>query len=197
MKYLFYIAFYLIGSIPFSYLITLLLTGKDIRKMGSGNVGATNVFRTTGRLPALLALAFDFLKGVLCVWLASRYFGNQSSMALAGLLAMIGHSFPVFLRFQGGKSVATGAGSFLLIAPLAIACTLCVFALSLGIFRIISLGSISAAIAFPVFAWIFGARDGLLLWGSLAAALIVYRHKSNLARLMNGTERRMDEAKSG
>ena len=197
MKYFFLIAFYLIGSIPFSYLIALLFTGKDIRKMGSGNVGATNVFRTTSPLPALLALLFDFLKGAFCVWLASRYFGDTGSMAFAGLLAMIGHSFSVFLRFRGGKSVATGAGSFLLIAPLAILCTLLVFALILGIFRIISLGSVIAAIVFPLFVWIFGARDGVLLCGSLAAALILFRHKSNIARLMSGTEPRIGEAGSG
>ncbi len=118
-------------------------------------------------------------------------------MALAGLLAMIGHSFPVFLRFRGGKSVATGAGSFVFIAPIAIVCTLVVFALVLGIFRIISLGSVIAATVFPVFAWIFGARDGVLLWGSLAAALIVFRHKSNIARLLSGTERHIGEVGNG
>jgi acyl phosphate:glycerol-3-phosphate acyltransferase len=198
MKYVVFPICYLIGAIPFSYLIARFVTGKDIRELGSGNVGATNVIRTTGRAAGLFALLLDFFKGSLCVCIA-RYFllGNETYMALAGFLAMLGHSYPVFLRFRGGKSVATGAGAFIVLSSNALLCSLAVFAAVVLLFRIISLGSIFGSASFPIFAWLFGAPAGVLLWGSAAAALIVLRHKSNVVRLLQGTERRLGAARHG
>src|SRR5512146_1155348 len=114
------LTFYLVGSIPFSYIVTRLKTGKDIRDMGSGNVGATNVMRTSGKKAGLLALFLDVAKGAVAVGICFLLGASQRTAALAGLAAMIGHSYPIFLHFRGGKSVATGAGAFLLLAPFAL-----------------------------------------------------------------------------
>jgi len=193
MIYLVFPICYLIGAIPFSYLIARFVTGEDIRRVGSGNVGASNVLRTTGRLPGLLALILDFIKGSVCVGIARYVFlGNEMYMALAGFLAMVGHAYPVFLQFRGGKSVATGAGAFFMLCSTALLWSLVVFAIIVAIFRIVSLGSLIGAASFPVFAWLYGAPAGVLLWGSMAAALIILRHKSNVGRILNGTEARLE-----
>ena len=188
-----FLIFYLVGSIPFSYIVTRLKTGKDIRDMGSGNVGATNVLRTTGKGAGLLALILDVAKGAVAVGISYLAGGNERTAAIAGFAAMIGHSYPVFLRFRGGKSVATGAGAFLLLAPLAILSSIGVFAAVVAIFRIVSLGSVLAAAAFPLFTWLYGARRGVVICGALAAALILYRHRSNIVRLIRGTERKIGD----
>lgn len=186
---------YLLGSIPFSFLITRLVTGKDIRRLGSGNVGATNVMRTTGILPGLIALVMDVLKGVGAVYLGKTVLGSDSWGAAAGFAAVVGHSFPVFLGFRGGKSVATGGGAFLVLSPLGILSSIGVFILMLLSFRIVSLSSIVASASFPLFAWLYGASKGVIIGGALAAALIVFRHRPNIQRLLNGSERKMGEKK--
>src|SRR5262245_55836065 len=188
---------YLIGSIPFSYLVTRIMTGKDIRNLGSKNVGATNVMRTTGKIPGLIALVLDFLKGAGAVLLGRHFFPlSQSIPAACGFLSMIGHSYSLFLNFKGGKSVATGAGSFIVLAPLAIVSSLGVFAMMLFGIRIVSLASITGSAAFPVFAWLYGSSKSVIIWGALSAGLIIFRHHANIVRLFQGTERKMGASKS-
>ena len=186
---------YLLGSIPFSYIITKARTGMDIREMGSKNVGATNVMRTAGRAAGILALILDVAKGAAVVLLARKITGAGSE-ALAGFAAMVGHSYPIFLRFRGGKSVATGGGAFLLISPMAILCCIATFLGVLAVFRIVSLASIIAAASFPLFGWMLGASTTAVLWGALSAALIIFRHKTNISHLMQGTERKIGEARN-
>jgi acyl phosphate:glycerol-3-phosphate acyltransferase len=188
---------YLIGSIPFSYLVTRIMTGKDIRNLGSKNVGATNVLRTTGRIPGLIALTLDFLKGVGAVLLGRHFFPlSQTIPAACGFLSMIGHSYSLFLHFKGGKSVATGAGAFFVLSPLAILSSIGVFAMMLFGFRIVSLASMAGSAAFPIFAWLYGCSRPVVIWGALSAGLIIFRHRANIVRLFQGTERKMRERKN-
>lgn len=186
---------YLLGSIPFSYIVTRLKTGGDIRRLGSGNVGATNVMRTTGKTAGVAALALDVCKGAAAVALARWWTGVEVWGAVAGFFAAFGHSLPVFLGFRGGKSVATGGGAFLILSPYGILCSIGLFGLTLLSLRIVSLASMIASVSFPLFAWIFGASRGIILWGAATAALIVVRHHANIARLFRGTERRMGKSK--
>lgn len=187
------LTFYLVGSIPFSYIVTRLKTGKDIRHMGSGNVGATNVMRTSGKKAGLLALSLDLAKGAIAVGICLLLGAAQRTAAMAGLAAMIGHSYPVFLHFRGGKSVATGAGAFLILSPLAVLSAVGVFAVAVAFVRIVSLGSLLASLSFPVFLWVYGGSSGIIWCGALAACLILYRHRSNIVRLIHGTERRIGD----
>jgi glycerol-3-phosphate acyltransferase PlsY len=186
---------YLLGSIPFSYVITRIKTGGDIRNLGSGNVGATNVLRTSGKAAGVAALALDVAKGTVAAALAWRWIGSPAWGAAAGFFAALGHSYPVFLGFRGGKSVATGAGAFLVLSAPAIACSIALFAVMLFFSRIVSLSSIIASASFALFAWIFGAGHGIILWGAATAALIIFRHRTNAARLIQGTERKMGSQK--
>jgi acyl phosphate:glycerol-3-phosphate acyltransferase len=189
------LAAYFIGAIPFSYLITRWKTGGDIRNMGSGNVGATNVLRTSGKLPGLAALILDVGKGVATVYLGRALGGNEIWGAVGGFFAVVGHSFPVFLNFRGGKSVATGGGAFLVLCPLGIISAIAVFILLLLIFRIVSLASITASASFPLFAWLYGAEKGIVVWGAISALWIILRHSENVVRLLRRTERKMGERK--
>ncbi len=157
---------YFIGAIPFSYLITRWKTGGDIRNIGSGNVGATNVLRTAENFLGLQHLILDVVKGVAAVYLGRALGGTEIWGAIAGFFAIVGHSFPIFLNFRGGKSVATGGGAFLMLCPLGIISAIAVFIVMLFIFRIVSLGSITASASFPFFAWLYGAEKGIVIWGS-------------------------------
>jgi acyl phosphate:glycerol-3-phosphate acyltransferase len=188
---------YFLGSIPFSYLITRWKTGGDIRTMGSGNVGATNVLRTSGRLSGLAALILDVGKGVAAVYLGKALGGNEIWGAAAGFFAIVGHSFPVFLNFRGGKSVATGGGAFLMLCPLGILSSIALFIVMLLIFRIVSLGSITASASFPLFAWLYGAQKGIVIWGAISALWIILRHSENVVRLLRRTERKMGQRQHG
>jgi acyl phosphate:glycerol-3-phosphate acyltransferase len=192
------LAAYLLGSVPFSYLVTRVITGKDIRQMGSKNVGATNVMRTTGKLPGVIALILDTLKGAAAV-ITAQYFDpvSRGLPAAAGFAAMLGHSYPIFLRFKGGKSVATGAGAFFAMSPVAILSSIGIFAIMLFGFRIVSLASIVGSATFPIFAWLYGASQQVVLLGALSASLIIFRHKANLIRLFQGTEQKMGDPKIG
>jgi len=192
-----FVSAYLLGSIPFPYLVTRLKTGKDIRDLGSGNVGATNVMRTSGKVWGLITLILDVAKGAVAVLLGRYFLEEESAGAMAGFFAVVGHSYPIFLRFRGGKSVATGGGAFLMLSPFGILSSIGLFSLLLISFRIVSLSSIIASAAFPVFAWAYGGAGGVVLWGVLSAALIVFRHKPNIIRLLQRTERKIGESKSG
>jgi len=186
---------YFLGAIPFSYLITRWKTGGDIRNMGSGNVGATNVPRTSGKWSGLTALLLDVGKGVAAVYLGRALGGNEIWGAVAGFFAIIGHSFPVFLKFRGGKSVATGGGAFLVLCPLGIISSIVLFIVMLLIFRIVSLGSITASASFPLFAWLYGAEKGIVIMGAISALWIILRHSENVVRLLRRTERKIGERK--
>jgi len=189
---LFLLSAYLLGSIPFPYLLAKLKTGHDIREMGSGNVGATNVMRTAGKTLGILTLLLDVAKGAVAV-LAGRYLLHQNLYgAIAGFFAMLGHAYPVFLGFRGGKSVATGAGAFLILSPFGIVSSIGIFAILIRFSRIVSLSSMLASAMFPVFAWLYGAEKQIVLWGAICAGLIILRHRPNIQRLLNGTENRIE-----
>lgn len=189
---------YFVGSISFSLLIVRLLSRIDLRTVGSGNAGATNVLRASGRWPALLALALDVAKGVAPVRIAQAMGATAEIAAGAGLAAVLGHVFPVWFGFRGGKGVATGFGVFVALFPLAAALALGLFVGVVGATRIVSLGSIVAAVALPLLAlglarggWAPVIPTGVALIATTAVAIVLARHRSNFARLLAGTERRL------
>jgi glycerol-3-phosphate acyltransferase PlsY len=196
------VAAYLLGSIPFGLLVAKVFGSEDVRKAGSGNVGATNVARVAGPLAGILTLGLDAAKGSAAVWLAAHFSGEAAGwMVLAGLAALIGHCFPVWLRFHGGKGVATAAGMFLLLSPLALLGSLVLFLIVVGLSRYVSLGSIAAAAAMPLLIYFLWAPHHapplVVTFGAFAAAmLIVYKHDANIQRLVEGREPRFSFGKS-
>jgi acyl phosphate:glycerol-3-phosphate acyltransferase len=196
------VAAYLIGSIPFGILLAKLFGGVDVRKAGSGNIGATNVARVAGPLPGILTLVLDGVKGAAAVWLAAR-FANDSAlwMTLAGLSALLGHCFPVWLRLRGGKGVATAAGMFLALCWPAALGAIGVFILVVLFSRFVSLGSVSAAAAMPLLIYLLWAPHHapppVITFGAFAAAmLVVYKHDANIQRLVEGREPKFSFGKS-
>ncbi len=184
------IAAWLIGGIPFGYILVKLKTGRDVREAGSGNIGATNVLRTTGRGIAVATLLLDILKGFAAVWLVDRFTGGAVLwMSAAALAVMLGHAFPPFLKFKGGKAVAAFVGAFLYLTPVPLLCTLTVFVVVVASTRYISLGSIIAAGSFPFAVWlILHPEWPVVMAALLAGAFIVWRHRGNIARLRAGNE---------
>jgi len=181
---------YAIGSVPFALLLTRRLTAYDLRHVGSGNVGAANVVRVSGVAAGVLVALLDIGKGVLSVAIA-RYFSSQPlTHAAAGLAAIVGHIYPVWLRFRGGKGVATACGVFSMLTPLAIGPALSIFALTVWLTKYISLGSVLASLALPAAAYAVGSPPSVVMAALAAAVLIVFRHRSNLERLARGRERR-------
>jgi acyl phosphate:glycerol-3-phosphate acyltransferase len=185
---------YLLGSIPFGLILARVFGRGDVRKEGSGNIGATNVSRVAGPLAGILTLLLDGAKGTAAVLVAGRY-SNESAMwmVIAGLAALVGHCFPVWLRFKGGKGVATAAGVYLAMSPPAFLGGLILFSLIAGYSRYVSLGSVAAAVAMPLLIYFLWAPHHapplVITLGSLAIAiLIVYKHDANLQRLVQGTE---------
>jgi acyl phosphate:glycerol-3-phosphate acyltransferase len=188
------LAAYLLGSIPFGFLIVKLIGAGDIRFRGSGNIGAANVAREAGALPGLATLLLDAGKGYFSVWLTARLTdGNPRWMILAALLTLAGHIFPVWLRFQGGRGVATGAGVFLPICWQAVLGALIVWLVVLLFWRYVSLASISAAAFLPLLVYLLYAPrhappESISAGASFAMLLIIARHRSNIIRLLRGTE---------
>jgi acyl phosphate:glycerol-3-phosphate acyltransferase len=183
-------AAYLLGAIPFGYLLVKWKTGADVRASGSGNIGATNVLRTTGKAAGIATLLLDILKGWVAVWLAGWLTdGNPLWMSGAAMASVLGHAFPVFLGFQGGKAVATFVGAFLCLTPLAIGAVMVVFVVVVARTRFISLGSIAGAATFPLAVHLILHPPWPVLAASIAGgALIVWRHRTNIGRLRAGTE---------
>ena len=182
---------YLLGAIPFGFLLVRWKTGTDVRTQGSGNIGATNVLRTTGKAAGVLTLLLDIGKGYLAVWLAGRLTGGAAVwMSAAALAVMAGHAFPVFLRFRGGKAVASVVGAFLCLAPGALGLTAAVFVVAVAATRYISVGSMAGAAALPVLVWLLGGAMWPVGAAAVAGVFIIWRHKGNLARLRAGTENR-------
>jgi acyl phosphate:glycerol-3-phosphate acyltransferase len=188
---------YVLGSIPFGLLIVKATAGKDIRQAGSGNIGAANVTRTAGALAGGLTLLLDAAKGFLAVWLAARWtHGNIRWMMAAGILAVLGHMFPVWLGFKGGKGVATGLGVFLPICWQAVAVGAILWLLVVAFWRYSSLGSIAAAAALPLFVYVLYAPrhappSSVTLGTVLVSLLILFKHRSNMERLIAGKENRL------
>lgn len=181
---------YLVGGIPFGYLLVRWKTGEDVREKGSGNIGATNVLRTTGRAVAVATLALDIAKGLFAVWLADKLSGGSPVwMSLAALAVMAGHAFPVFLKFQGGKAVASFIGAFLYLTPVPMIAVLIVFVIVVAATRQISMGSIVAAGSLPLATWLIEHPPWIVILATLVAAVfIIYRHRANIERIRSGTE---------
>lgn len=182
---------YAIGSIPFSFLVARLFGVRDVRAVGSGNVGATNVMRSAGKLPGALALVLDGLKGAMTVWLARSFSTSEVEVCIAGLCAVIGHLFPVWLGFRGGKGVATGAGLFIPLAPMALGAAIVVFVLTVAVSRYVSLASILATLTLPAVAWWLGAGTTVSITAVVAASMLVAKHHENIGRLVRGVEPRL------
>jgi len=181
---------YLLGAIPFGYLLVKWKTGADVRAAGSGNIGATNVTRTTGRAAGVATLLLDIAKGYAAVWTAGRLTGQDVLwMSLAALAVMAGHAYPVFLGFRGGKAVASFVGAFLCLAPWAMAIEIVVFVVVVIWTRHISMGSIIWAATLPLAVWLVMRAPWPAVAASAAAgAFVIYRHSSNIQRLRQGTE---------
>lgn len=194
---------YLLGSIPFGYILVRLFRKEDIRATGSGNIGATNVVRSGAKGLGLLTLLLDLLKGLAAVLVAKHLApgtpGFPSDLAVAaGVVAVLAHIYPVWLRFKGGKGVATALGVFLALAPLAALCSLVIFIVIFAMTRYVSLASILAAVFLPLFAMLFMPdRSPIFIGGVIFLALLVIaKHHANITRLMQGTENRFGRKKS-
>lgn len=184
---------YLLGSVPFGYLIVHWRKGIDVRSTGSGSIGATNVMRNLGIAGFVATFILDSGKGTVAVVLAGKMTGsNPSWVAAAAVAAILGHCLPVWLKFQGGKGVATGVGAFIALGPLPLGIALVIFALTVAIWRYVSLGSILATAAFPALLYFLYHPPLPLLLGAVASsAIIIGSHHANIRRLLTGTENRL------
>lgn len=195
---LFAIAAYVIGSIPFGKIIAGSVARIDITQRGSGNIGATNVARELGMKWGVITLVLDVLKGLAPVLIFSLYVSRtgapyETALAAIGLCALLGHMFPVFLKFRGGKGVATALGVYLAISPLSCLCGLVLFVLIVIKWDFISLGSVISAGAMPLFLILFGKPQPVIIASLIMALLICYKHKENIQRLVKGAERKWKE----
>lgn len=186
---------YLLGSVP-SGLIIGKLSGLDVRKAGSGNIGATNVARLLGKKGGLLTLVADTAKGFIPVFAVQQMGFSDPILALVGMAAFLGHLYPIFLKFKGGKGVATGFGALLGVAPVAIIILLVVFTAVAFATRIVSLSSMITAVAAPLVLWLFYYSPTYVIMAGFMAIMIVYRHYANIQRLLNGTEPRFGTTNS-
>jgi glycerol-3-phosphate acyltransferase PlsY len=187
---------YVIGSVPFAHLLSRR-RGIDLRRVGSGNVGASNVLRTSGVRPAVVAMCLDAVKGALAVLVAERLVVGAGPPVAAGVASVVGHVYPVWLRFRGGKGVATAAGVFAVVSPVALAVACGVFVVAVWITRYISVGSLAGTVALAI-GTTLGDEPAAVSFGAAAAAVvIVYRHRANLSRLLAGTERRVGQRLPG
>ncbi|HVF27485.1 MAG TPA: glycerol-3-phosphate 1-O-acyltransferase PlsY [Pyrinomonadaceae bacterium] len=196
------VAAYLLGSIPFGYLIVRLTGGGDVRETGSGGTGATNVTRQAGKWAGILTLVLDAIKGIVAVtlarWLLTDSFSFNWWVAAAAVAVILGHMFPVWLGFRGGKGVATGLGVFLSLSPLAVAVAVVLFVVIVWMTRYVSLGSIIATMVMPLCIWLLSLRDSsaanlapLLTAAITASALIIFMHRANIERIWRGTENKL------
>jgi glycerol-3-phosphate acyltransferase PlsY len=192
------LAGYLLGSIPFGILLTRLFGGGDIRAAGSGNIGATNVTRVAGPIPGVLTLLLDGAKGAAAIWLAAHFSNyNATWMTATGFAALVGHCFPVWLKFRGGKGEATAAGVFLALCWPAALGAIAIFLLVVIFFRFVSLGSIAAAASMPLLIYLLWAPHfsphlapppSVTICAFASAMLIIYKHDGNIQRLVEGRE---------
>jgi glycerol-3-phosphate acyltransferase PlsY len=191
---------YLLGSIPFGFILVRIFRGQDVRLTGSGNIGATNVARSSPAL-GVLTLFLDALKGLAAVAMTRAFFPGRNVLAVtAALFAVVGHMFPIWLKFRGGKGVATGLGSLAMIAPKAVLIILGIFVAVVLVFRYVSLGSIVAVALFPVLVWLmrdYGDSSRILALMAVTSVLIIARHHENIRRLWAGTEPRFQWRQRG
>jgi acyl phosphate:glycerol-3-phosphate acyltransferase len=190
------IASYFIGAIPTGVILAKAFAGRDIRQEGSGNIGATNVTRVLGKKVGALTLVGDLLKGFLPVWAGAAVTGSINVACLMGLAAFLGHLFPIYLKFKGGKGVATALGVFLFFSPVVILIEVVVFAASLAIWKYVSLGSMLAAGTMPALLFLLSYPMPVVLLSIIFAILIVIKHSSNIQRLMSGTENKIGSKKT-
>jgi glycerol-3-phosphate acyltransferase PlsY len=183
---------YLVGSIPFAFLLSRR-RGVDLRQSGSGNIGASNVLRTSGVRAAILAMLLDGVKGALAVLVAQRFSAGSAVPVAAGLASVLGHVYPVWLRFRGGKGVATAAGAFAVLTPLSLGVASGVFLIAVWITRYISVGSLAGAVALAATAIVSGAPAAVAAGAAVSLLIILLRHRPNLRRLAAGTERRVGQ----
>lgn len=193
MKVLFIVLSYLFGAVPTGYLAYKLSERKDIREFGSQNTGATNVMRLKGWKLAIPVVLVDVLKGFLPAFLALRIFGDTRLALAASFVAVVGHCYPVYIRFRGGKGVATTVGAAAAVGPVPLLFSAAVFLVVVGLTRYVSLGSILAVTAFPVLTLALGKGAETALWGVAIAALVIFRHRGNIGRLLAGRERKLGE----
>jgi acyl phosphate:glycerol-3-phosphate acyltransferase len=195
---------YILGSFPTAYIAGKLIKGVDVRELGSGNVGATNVVRTVGLIPGIAVFVLDLLKGLVASTVLPLYLNGLLSpgepvnglvFIFAGAAAIGGHIFPVFLRFKGGKGVATTAGVMAGLAPMILAICLVIWAVVFSIWKYVSLASIAAAIALPILAVFFGKGIDIVVFSAVVSMLGVFSHRSNIKRLIQGTETRIIKPK--
>ena len=193
MKVLFVVLSYLVGAIPTGYLAYRLSERKDIREQGSRNTGATNVMRLKGWKLAVPVVIIDILKGFLPAFLAVRLFADPRLALVSPFMAVVGHCYPVYIRFRGGKGVATAVGAAAAVSLVPLLLCAVVFVVVVGLTRYVSLGSILAVTALPGLALILGGGTETVLWGLAIAAIIVFRHRGNIGRLLAGRERKLGE----
>lgn len=184
---------YLAGSIPFAFVVARRLAGVDLRRVGSGNVGAANVLRSASRPAALLVTLLDVGKGAAVASGATWAGASREVCVAAGIAAIVGHIYPVWLHWRGGKGVATACGVFAVLAPRATATAMLVFGVTVWRTRYVSIGSIAAVMLLPLLVWAGGGDTVLLAGSAAAAALIVFKHRTNIVRLRAGIERRLGE----
>lgn len=179
---------YVVGAIPNGLWIGKVYNGTDLREYGSKNIGATNAYRVLGKKVGFLVLLADIIKGLFGVWIAQVMLGTPLAQLAGGLMAMIGHNWSLFLKFKGGKGVATGLGVLMMIAPVVTALVFSIWLVIVWLTGYVSLGSIVAAISVPCFMVLFGAEPEFVLFGLIAALFVVFRHKANIGRLIKGQE---------
>jgi glycerol-3-phosphate acyltransferase PlsY len=196
MRVLIAVAAYLVGSIPTGYLLVRLTARKDIRQYGSRSMGATNVLRVKGWKTALPVAAFDVLKGFLPAFFALKYSGDPVFAAFCAFLSVVGHCFPFSIGFKGGKGVATSLGAYAAIDGLPLLACLGLFLIVVAVSRRVSLGSLVGSLAFPFIVLITGGPRGVFFISLAIAALVVFQHRSNIGRLVRGTERKLGDRSS-
>lgn len=185
------LATYLVTAIPTGVLLAKVMGFEDVRRSGSGNIGATNVYRVAGKLPGILTLLGDILKGALPLLVITRWLGpTPGQLGLLALIAIIGHCYPVYLGFRGGKGVATGLGIFLVLSPISVVLAAALFLVAVAVSRYISLGSVLAALSMPLWILFLGYPREIFAGSLGIALLIVWRHRSNIRRMLDGTENR-------
>ena len=193
MKILFAVLCYLFGAIPSGYILFRLSEKKDIRSFGSQATGATNVLRLKGWKYAIPVLLFDAAKGFLPVFLALKLFGDLIFALICGFLAVVGHCFPVFIKFKGGKGLATTLGAYAFLAFKPALLSLAVFLIAVVISRYVSLGSLLTVLSFPVLTFLFKEEIQVVYFGIVLFILVAFMHRENIARLIKGTERKIGE----
>ncbi len=193
MTIIFSILSYLIGSIPTGYLLYKLSEKKDIRKFGSQATGATNVLRLKGWKYAIPVALFDILKGFFVMYFALKLFPDKGLALLCGFLVVLGHCFPIFIKFKGGKGVATAVGVYAVLATVPLLCSIGIFLVVIGLTRYVSLGSLLAMLFYPMFVLFFSADKGVIVLSCAVLGLIIFRHLSNIKRLIAGDERKLGE----